>query len=121
MARHLEIVDVAERRIDDDAAPVVAVVGRHAGVRPHHLVVLGVDDRVVAGVHVLAHLYCANLLRRHLREHVHDVAHLHLDDEGQAATVSGLQIRAVEHEEVRKVGNHGAQVGLGIVVLPDLA
>ena len=35
--------------------------------------------------------------------------------------MAGLQVRPIEHEEVREPRNDGAHVGLGVVVLPRVA
>ena len=110
LARPVVEVNVAVGGVDHNATAGVAVVGRHAGMCPHHVLMGSIDPVVVFGVHIGADVDAAEFASRHLFDQVDDVVHLHLDDIDQAAAVSWLQVGAVQREEVREAWNGRAQV-----------
>src|SRR5580698_6222726 len=89
-------------------------------MRPDHVLVRGVDAVVVFTPHILPAFNRGYAFVEHLAQHVDDVMHLDLGQSHEAATVARLDVRPVQHEEVREVRYGHAEVSPGVVTVPQL-
>jgi len=80
-----------------------------------------VDAAVVVVADLGSHLDGPDAALEHLDQHLRDVGDLALGVEDDAAAVAEVGVGAVDEEQVGEVGDGDAQVGVGVVVAPDLA
>jgi hypothetical protein len=90
-------------------------------VCPDHVCMRLIHVLIVSVMDVLATFHRADSVIQHQLQQVHDVAHLHFDNEDQTPAMARLQVGVVKAEEVREVGKGKTEICSCIVIVPHFA
>ena len=118
--RHGPIVDEPPRHNRNDAAFRVAVICRHAGVRPNHAFVFRIDPPDIYVMDVLADVNRIDPALEHLHKARSNITRLAFGLENRAPPWPKPRVGTLHGKQVRESRNRDAEVCGGIIVCPNI-